>query len=184
MPDIPAIEGFTDASDARVMLYQSNRMVHAPVLNVGLQSKLGTTTNDNASAGQLGEVISSTVLAASAVALTTGVAANVTSISLTAGDWDVRGDVSFSTAATTSVTRVIGSISQTTGTLDLTGAGTATGMIFAAVVPGVLGNAFKIPVGPTRISLASTTTVYLVGFGTFTVSTLSAYGSIVARRAR
>jgi hypothetical protein len=89
---------------------------------------LGTTTNDDASAGQFGEVISSTILAASAVALTTGTAANVTSISLTAGDWDVRGDISWTTAGTTNVTRLVASISQTSATLDQVGAGTATGM--------------------------------------------------------
>ena len=39
----------------------------------------------------IGEVISSNVT--TGVALTTAVAANVTSISLTAGDWDVQGEV-------------------------------------------------------------------------------------------
>jgi hypothetical protein len=37
MPDIPAIDGLADASDARVMLYQSGRQVHAPTLAIGLQ---------------------------------------------------------------------------------------------------------------------------------------------------
>lgn len=37
MPDIPAIDGLTDASDARVLLWQNQRMVHAPALAIGLQ---------------------------------------------------------------------------------------------------------------------------------------------------
>jgi hypothetical protein len=44
MPDIPAIDGFTDASDARVVLWQNQRQVHAPVLNIGLQQEDATLT--------------------------------------------------------------------------------------------------------------------------------------------
>ena len=43
---------------------------------------------------------------------------------------------------------------------------------------------YGIP-GPTRrISLASTTTIYAVAYAEFTVSTLSVYGFISARRVR
>jgi hypothetical protein len=38
MVDIPAIDGLVDASDARVMLWQNQRQVHAPVLGIGLQA--------------------------------------------------------------------------------------------------------------------------------------------------
>ena len=51
----------------------------------------GVTTNSNAAAGIVGEYISSSIASGSAVSLTTGVSANVTSISLTAGDWEVYG---------------------------------------------------------------------------------------------
>src|SRR4051794_23937466 len=37
MPEIPAIDGFADASDARVVMYQSGRQVHASALAIGLQ---------------------------------------------------------------------------------------------------------------------------------------------------
>lgn len=37
MADIPAISGFTDASAARIVLYQSEKLVHAPALEIGLQ---------------------------------------------------------------------------------------------------------------------------------------------------
>jgi predicted nucleic acid-binding protein len=65
-----------------------------------------TQTNDSAAAGKVGEFITSNIVVGSAVALTTGTAANVTSVSLTAGDWDVCGEVDLSTAATTNVTGV------------------------------------------------------------------------------
>ena len=44
MADIPAIDGLTDASDARIMLYQSGRQVHAPALGIGLQPFDATLT--------------------------------------------------------------------------------------------------------------------------------------------
>ena len=146
---------------------------------------LGTTSNDSATAGQVGEIITATVASGAAVALTTATPANVTSISLTAGDWDVAGLIDFNPAATTSITQLNTSISLTTATLGTQPGGSGLGAdpttIFtqAASVPnGVIG----LDAGPVRVSIAATTTVYLVAQGTFTVSTMTAYGTIRARR--
>ncbi|HEY6019562.1 MAG TPA: hypothetical protein VIY48_06565, partial [Candidatus Paceibacterota bacterium] len=87
----------------------------------------GTSTNDNAIAGDVGELITSTVASASGVSLTSTTAANVTSISLTAGDWDVDGTVDFNLAASTSVTVLSASISLTTGTLGTQAGGSGLG---------------------------------------------------------
>lgn len=143
----------------------------------------GTATNDNASAGKIGEYISSTVATGSAVSLTTGTPANVTSISLTAGDWDVSSEVYFNSPATTSFTTVLGSISTTTATLNQT-AGFWDVKGFSAFVPGNNTGWISCGVPFVRISVASTTTVFLVAFATFTVSTAAAWGTIQARRAR
>jgi len=142
---------------------------------------LGTTTNDNAAAGYVGEFVNSTVSVGSAISLTSGTTANVTSISLTAGDWDVRGQVDYRAGATTSITILKQGISTTSATLGAQD--TFTTNVFAAVVPTAsndIGNTFR----QQRISLASTTTIYLVSNATFTPSTLSAYGTITARRVR
>lgn len=136
-----------------------------------------STTNDSAAAGDLGEYIESVVLAASAVSLTTSVAANVTSISLTAGDWDVFGYVSLNVGATTSFTVEACGSNTTSATLG----SDITLHRHAAFVPQS-NYSFSIPT--RRISIASTTTVYLVAFATFTVSTCGAYGRISARRVR
>lgn len=147
----------------------------------------GTPTNDNAIAGDVGELITSTVASASAVSLTSTTAANVTSISLTAGDWDVDGVVDFNLAASTNVTVYNAAISLTSATLPTQpgGSGLGTDPITvinqAAQVPGGL----VVVATPTvRVSLAATTTVYLVASSTFTVSTNAAYGTIRARRVR
>lgn len=143
--------------------------------------KVGTTTNDNAAAGNIGEFVSATVSPLAAVALFTGIAANVTTISLSAGDWDVSGVLAFLPTATTSYRSAGGGISLTSLALpDLsTGAGVQwAGSAQIPVLP------FGMTAGPLRVSIAATTTVYLTAMAAFTVSTLRAYGSISARRMR
>jgi hypothetical protein len=142
-----------------------------------------TSTNDSAAAGKIGEIITASVTQGSPVALSTGTVTNITSISLTAGDWDVSGSISFNTAGTTSVTVYIGSINTVSATLPTE---PSTGAFYhhrqAATVYGAAF--FTKPVGTTRISLSSTTTVYLLGYAEFTVSTMSGFGFIRARRVR
>lgn len=142
----------------------------------------GTTTNDAASAGNVGELISSQVLVGSAVALTTNVTVNVTSISLTAGDWDVTGVIVFSSAAGTVTTAAIGGISTTTAAVPTApGSGGYAGWNTLSNITS-FNSAFGV--GPTRISLSGTTTVFLTAVSTFTTSTSSVYGYIGARRVR
>jgi hypothetical protein len=142
----------------------------------------GTNTNDSAAAGDVGEYIESSVLVGSAVNLTSDVAANVTSISLTAGDWDVSaiGRIHANNAST-SFTQGLASISATSATLD---AVNQVNTFSAAAVPGNGVNYAALGVPSTRISLAATTTIYLVCRAKFTVSTAQAYGVISARRVR
>lgn len=143
---------------------------------------VGTNTNDNAAAGSVGEFVSSTVLVGSAVSLTSGVTANVTSISLTAGDWDVEGNVAFASGGSTITNYEIGAISTTSATLPTAPYG---GGGFTLSTPNYAGGGSNIiPTGRMRLSLASTTTVYLVTNASFGTSTLAAYGFIGARRVR
>lgn len=141
---------------------------------------VGTATNNNATAGNIGEYVSSSVVVGSAVSLTSGTPANVTSISLTAGDWDVRGVVGFAPNVLTVESVVTGSIGTTTGSV-----GTApNGGAFVQINMSLTGSGRVLPVGTARLSLASTTTVYLVASATFTTSTDAAYGFLGARRVR
>jgi hypothetical protein len=141
----------------------------------------GELSTGSATAGNVGEIIQSNVVLGSAVSLTTTTPANLTSISLTAGDWDVSLNAYVNPAATTSITAILASISQTTATRDATAGGAASDNRFAAIVPG---SPMNILVGPLRISLSSTTTIFAVVQANFTVSTCSAYGIIRARRQR
>ncbi|MET3907100.1 hypothetical protein ABID59_001431 [Bradyrhizobium sp. S3.3.6] len=149
----------------------------------GISDRLpGTATNDNASAGNIGEYVESVITSGSAVALTTATAKTVTSISLTAGDWDVDGVVGFLPANTTSVTLFAGCLSLVTNTLDVTPGRIVNPPLGTVVYNG--GTATHAPVPPYRFSLNATTTVFLVARSDFTASTNVAYGIVRARRVR
>jgi hypothetical protein len=138
----------------------------------------GTATNDNAAAGNVGEVLTATV---SNLALTTATPANVGSVALTAGDWDVRGDVWFNAGGTTVTATARAALSTTSA--NFPGSGTDGGD--NQVLPNATaGNSPVLPVGPERYSVAGTTTVYLVCQAAFTTSTLQGNGKITARRVR
>lgn len=140
---------------------------------------VGTTTNNNAASGSVGEYVTSSVLLASAISLSTTTAADVTSISLTAGDWDIFGNVTFTPGATTVVASIFAWVSTTSATKPDNSL--VDGVTFAAsYVPGQFGTMTPM----LRVSISGTTTVYLSCVGTFTTSTLTACGSIFARRTR
>lgn len=172
--NLQPVVGSFDNSGNVLQLYGANNV---PLTLNGMS---GITNGTDASAGQIGEYVSAIVVPTT-VSLTTATTANMTSISLTAGDWDVQGGALFQTAASTSVTSVIAGISTTTNTLGADG--TYARSTFAAVVPGAIE--WQDQVSPVvRLSLSATTTVYLVAQSTFTVSTQTAGGYIRARRVR
>jgi hypothetical protein len=125
------------------------------------------------------EFVTNTVATGSSVSLTTATAADVTSISLGAGDWDVWGVVDYTPAASTSITNQTQGISTTSATLGAQD--TFSSLTLAAEVPGASPES-ALPTPVVRLNLSTTTTVYLVAKATFTVSTLKAYGTINARR--
>jgi hypothetical protein len=136
---------------------------------------IGTTTNDNAATGSVGQLISNVVLLGSAVSLTTTVNADITSISLTAGDWDVWGNILFNpTLIISSMSGWANSTSATQPDLTL-----VTVMQYTAATGSL--NSLNIPY--QRIFLSGTTTIYLSALCTFT-GTCVGFGGIYARRRR
>jgi hypothetical protein len=142
---------------------------------------VGTSTNDNAAAGNVGEYVESVLVSGSAVALTTTTAKTVTSIPLTAGDWDVDCVVNYGPTATTSITSDAASLSLTTNTFDAT-AGRFVQITRPPTVNGGLNDSVAVP--PYRFSLSGSTTIFLVAESIFTASTNAASGIIRARRVR
>jgi hypothetical protein len=141
----------------------------------------GITDGVAASTGFVGEIISSTIAVGSAVTLTSGTTSDVTSISLTAGEWYVNGQVDYRAASSTSITILTQGVSSTSATLG--GQDTFSRNVSAAFVP-TASNDVGLPVRGQAISLTATTTIYLVANATFSANTLSAYGTLQARRVR
>ncbi|XLV70301.1 hypothetical protein ACKZDW_04315 (plasmid) [Ralstonia syzygii subsp. celebesensis] len=136
---------------------------------------VGTSTNDNAVSGSWGEYASNST---SGTSLTSSTSANCTSISLTAGDWDVSGTVFFSPAGSTTISSINAGVSTTSGTLP---AQSGLASLYATLTTGN-GQSMMAPI--SRVSIASTTTVYMVGQSTFGTSTMTCNGFIRARRVR
>lgn len=151
---------------------------------------VGNKTGSNVTAGSSGEYICAQVTNGGSptgcatntntpVSLSTGVNANVTSISLTAGDWDISGNVVTNPAGTTVQTYIAAGISTTSASFGTIPAG---GGFSQSPYTAQTGTALAIPVATVRLNLSGTTTVYLVTNVAFTASTDAAYGFIGARR--
>jgi hypothetical protein len=146
----------------------------APVSFTGAFTVAGRTTA--VPAGVVGERIESVY---TGVGMTSATLTNLTSISLTAGVWDVRADGDMATSAVTSLSAGAYGISTTSATLPASGryqqfqygSNAVAGYIAPNSAPG------------QRLVLTVTTTVYLVGKATFTSGTLAAEGTLYAIRA-
>ncbi|WP_137924659.1 hypothetical protein [Cupriavidus sp. 2SB] len=137
---------------------------------------VGTTTNNNANAGSVGEFVTSTGTLLTSIASATPI--NLTSISLTAGDWDVTGSFAFFGNTGTVNTQIMGGVSTVSATLPAY----PDRLNLPYSAPAVATLASGVPT--VRVSVASTTTVYLIGYATFSGGTTDAQGKIRARRVR
>jgi hypothetical protein len=137
---------------------------------------VGTTTNNNANAGSIGEFVQQGF---PSVSVTNATPTNAVSISLTAGDWDVTGYVQYQAGSGATVTAALGGISTTSATLPASGFYSFMGGISA---PSTTAAGVIAPI--QRISLTSTTTVYLVAEAVYTGASCVATGFIRARRVR
>ena len=139
---------------------------------------LGVSDGSDAAAGQIGEFVSSVVVYPG-VAIANNIPGNVTSLPLTAGDWDVRGEVWFQLG--TGVTgSLVGGISTASASIPTPGTGSR-----ATIIATFTTNSGQVlALAPSRVSLAAAATVYLVALCGFNTGSTSAYGRIEARRVR
>lgn len=144
----------------------------------------GTATNDNAAAGYVGEYVSAHLASGSAVALTSAAAANITSISLTAGDWDVDAYFALGSGTDTLIFAVTAAANSTSATIPATWRGGGWGGQDGVKIRTAAHGSPFFAVPTQRFSLSGTTTIYLVGYAAFSVSTLSMFGGIAGRRVR
>lgn len=143
----------------------------------------GTSTNDSASAGKIGEVISATTTGDSNAAATTAYD-DLLSIPLTAGDWDVSAGIYYS-RETATWTNVDLGLSSTSGNSS-TGLNSGVNLIRLQFVSSSTTPEVVALVLPSfRVSIAASTTYYLKRRVNYSAGTpISRGGRIYARRAR
>ena len=177
---VPAASSTTPAMDGAAAIgtgvaFARNDHVHPT--DTSRAPVIGVVNASNAAAGQVGEFVTAQQLTAQG--LTTATAINLSSISLTAGDWDVDGDV-FYAASGVNVSNFVCSVGLTSATIAAVGTPGRAQMIGAA-------SAFaqsSFSTGRLRVNVSATTTVYLVASATFTTGTCTVQGTIQARRMR
>lgn len=159
----------SDETGTGSAVFSTGPTLTAPVVN-------GVTNGSAAAAGVVGEVLTASP---AALALTSGTSTNVASISLSAGDWLVWGQLVFSAGGTTTLSSWASGFNQTSAALP--GFPLTTQQSGITLAAGAI--ACQQPV-PRRISVAAATTYYLVGSATFSGSTCYGQGIIYANRIR
>lgn len=136
----------------------------------------GVVNASNATAGSVGEFVSSVIASASAIAMTNLTpTVDVAFITLTAGDWDVWGNAYFITSGQIAAgTAWVSSISMSLPDKSL---------IAQAHTPAPSAD-IGTPVPQLRFNLTSTTPIYLSAIGSFGSGSMSVCGGIYARRRR
>jgi hypothetical protein len=163
------------------LIYSLPAVLIAPgsVQATGKLSGLGTATNDNATAGQIGEFMIDTV-AAPGVALTTVTNTDVSvAITLTPGDWMVGGGIAF-TGNATAVVYAGGWVGNSSASVTANRAVNWLGR--SANLPVDIG--FAVPTRRFQVAAGQTAVLHLVAKASFSGGTLSAYGEVWARRMR
>lgn len=144
----------------------------------------GTATNDSAAAGYIGEYVESVVSTYTNLPGATTVWGNMTSISLTAGDWDVTGIINWiangaTVTAGIDLDAIAISINSGTTTSDHVQGSNQVNVIAPSAStdrPGCIPN--------YRLSLSGTTTVYFKILATYSVANPQFKCRLSARRVR
>lgn len=140
---------------------------------------VGTTTNDSAAAGNIGEYIESVVSAVNFPS--TGVFGDATSISLTAGDWEVTAQWYYDPRGASHGGNTFIGISQTSGNSS-TGLVSGSNQYNFTVSNG--NTIYSGSISGYRQSLSSTTTLYLKYIDNYSVATPQLSARLSARRLR
>lgn len=142
---------------------------------------VGTTTNDAAATGNVGEIISSAITGGGTNFPTSTNFGDLTSIDVTAGDWELSMNIGFIWVAN-AITAIQAGIGTASGTVT-TGLVEGSNFLGTAAFPTAATDS-GLSISSYRVSVASTTTYYLKFQGTFSSTAPKAVGRIVARRMR
>jgi hypothetical protein len=188
LPTIPAANsdatqrnpGATQPFTVQWWNFFNNLLTYINTGPIGPVPLVGVTDGSNAAAGNIGEYLHSFVLAGAAVNILNNTDTQITSLALTAGDWDLYGEIFFQPNAAT-ITQVTGAI----GTSVNSGPTVPNDGADRQQIPGqslssfVSTNALR-----TRVSITAPATYILTGYVLFTGTSVAGYGALRARRVR
>lgn len=150
--------------------------------NTSTEGIVGTTTNDTAATGNVGEEFRSYISPSFPVfSPSSGSYFDVTSLILPPGDWDVTGIISASVLSGTICTFSSGGIGVSSGN---TNTGLVSGDNYANMVPPIQTCDSTVTISAYRVSLNTSVTFYLKCNLNFTGGSAQAYGRLSARRVR
>lgn len=158
---VPIAKGGTGASTAA-----------AALTALGAKANAGVTNASVAAAGVVGQVITAT---GTATTMTTGTQADILTMILTAGDWDLDAAIRIAPTGTT-ITQVVAS--------------TATTALATTVFPNRLIFGFnsqasiEVPFPTKTVNISATTTIYLSLSVAFSGGSATGQGYMSARRVR
>jgi len=169
---------FTNATTvARTWTFQDKDGTIADLVDVATKlDHTGKATGAAAAAGEIGEIMTSTIAVGSAVSLTTATPANITSLPLTAGAWEIRAVPDANLGAAT-ITDFQAGISPTTATFGAQDTSIKTPLALTAHT-----DAYGFPCPTVIVNLAAPTTYYLVASATFSAGAVGGFGTLEARR--
>jgi hypothetical protein len=145
----------------------------------------GTTTNDAAASGNVGEEIIDS-RASPGQTLITATPTNIlalSGVSIPAGEWDVSGAVCFLNTTTTTTIRTAG-INTTDAVFASYGIPASNQLTILDAGTTINGQTACIIIPPFRVSLSAAQDFFLNAQATFSTGSAFAYGHIRARRVR
>lgn len=142
----------------------------------------------DAAAGEVGEYKESAIPIAGEITLTTATAADVTTLALTEGDWDVVGVIDYDLVGVTA-TQYVAAIGNVAGVVPtqagVAGIGADPVTTQTATFGTTLTGSHIITVPSVRVKVPQAgLTVHLVSYAVFSIGTLKAFGTLRARRAK
>lgn len=142
----------------------------------------GVIDASDAASGTIGELLTAVVASGSAVSLSNTTPTDITTLSLTPGDWDIYGMIVFigSGWTTAAASPQVAGVSQTANTQPTSRDQQGT----ESQVITTTGSVMTIQTPYQRLSVSSTTVLHLVATANFSAGTCTGYGRVIARRAR
>ncbi len=163
----------------------TNNSIHGQTGDSFPAGIIGVTDGSEAVSGMVGEVISASRLQPQQVTLSNNVGDALMSISLTAGDWDVWGTITFAGGTSIVPIVMVGNINTTENLIQDQPSGIVAAIPGYAASPFLQSPSLSYALAPVRVLVDAPVTYYLNALAAFSGgANMFGWGSLYARRIR